>query len=242
MGRSTAVEWPPHEEQFSTKVLFWGPKVHRMHHGTPQKYRNRPTRANYALWNVAWSPRVLDIWEKRSKTADSDRRPWGTISKRFQTLGNATINRYFEVGTIIRINRLKPVNCSTEFITVSLTKFASRSFSVKVKNPEAEKLDGNRYRIKFPIDYRRVFLIAVFFRGALLPANSRYRPPPYSFACGGNRSRHFWGLAGVRFLFYLNLYEDIYMFTFKKKHTSEPPARSETRFGILIEFRSRTDL
>ena len=51
--------------------------------------------------------------------------------------------------------------------TVVLTKFASRSFLVKVhlkKNPEAEKLDGNRYRIKFPIDYRRVFLIAVFFR------------------------------------------------------------------------------
>jgi hypothetical protein len=47
---------------------------------------------------------------------------------------------------------------------------------------------------------------------------------------------HFWGLARVRFLFYLNLYENIYMFTFKKKHTSEPPARSETRFGILIEF------
>ena len=96
-----------------------------MHHGTPQKYRNRPTRANYALWNVAWSPRVLDIWEKRSKTADSDRRPWGTIKKHFQTLGTATINRYFEVGTIIRINRLKPVNCSTKFITVALIKFAS---------------------------------------------------------------------------------------------------------------------
>ena len=65
----------------------------------------------------------------------------------FKTLENATTNRYFEVGTINRINRLKPVNCSTEFITVSLIEFASRSFSVKVhlkKNPEAEKLDGNR--------------------------------------------------------------------------------------------------
>ena len=65
----------------------------------------------------------------------------------FKTLGNATTNRYFEVGTINRINRLKPVNCSTEFITVSLIKFDSRSFSVKVhlkKNPEAGKLDGNR--------------------------------------------------------------------------------------------------
>ena len=65
----------------------------------------------------------------------------------FKTLGNATTNRYFEVGTINRINRLKPVNCSTGFITVSLIKFASRSFPVKVhlkKNPDAEKLDGDR--------------------------------------------------------------------------------------------------
>ena len=49
----------------------------------------------------------------------------------FKTLGNATINRYFEVGTINRINRLKPVNCSTKFITVALIKFASRKFSRK---------------------------------------------------------------------------------------------------------------
>ena len=55
------------------------------------------------------------------------------------------------------------------------------------KNPEAGKLDGNRKGIKFPIDYRRVFfLIAVFFRGALLLANSRYLPPPYSFYNGRN--------------------------------------------------------
>jgi hypothetical protein len=65
----------PHDEQFSTKVLFRGPKVHRMHHGTPQKNGNRPTRANLALWNVTWSPRVLDIREKWPKTAGSDRWP-----------------------------------------------------------------------------------------------------------------------------------------------------------------------
>jgi hypothetical protein len=44
--------------------------------------------------------------------------------------------------------------------TVALTEFPSRSLLVKVhlkKNPESEKLDGNIYRIKFPIDYRRVF-------------------------------------------------------------------------------------
>jgi hypothetical protein len=53
---------------------------------------------------------------------------------------------------------------------------------------------------------------------------------------------HFWGLAGVRFLFYFNLYGNIYMFTFKKIYFGTPPARSETGFGILSEFRSRTDL
>ena len=40
---------------------------------------------------------------------------------------------------------------------------------------------------------------------------------------GVTGSRHFWGLAGVWFLFYLNLYENIYMFTFKKKHFLERP-------------------
>jgi hypothetical protein len=86
------------------------------------------------------------------------------------------------------------------------------------------------------------FLIAVFFRGALLWSNSRYLPPPYSFYGGGYRSRHFWGLAGVRFLFYLNLYRNIHMFTFKKKYFGTSPAISETVFGILSEFRSITDL
>jgi hypothetical protein len=56
-----------------------------------------------------------------------------------------------------------------------------------------------------------------------LRANSRYLPSPYSFYGGGYRSRHFWGLAGVRFLFYLNLYGNMYIFTVKKKHTSEHP-------------------
>jgi hypothetical protein len=56
--------------------------------------------------------------------------------KHFQTLGNATINRYFEVGTIIRINRSKSVNCSTKFITVALIKFSSRH---KVSHKSAPK-------------------------------------------------------------------------------------------------------
>ena len=43
----------PHGEQFSIKVLFRHPKVHRMHHVTPdvtpQKRSNRPVRATLAL-------------------------------------------------------------------------------------------------------------------------------------------------------------------------------------------------
>ena len=69
------------------------------------------------------------------------------MTNKIKTLENATINRCFEVGTIKRTNRLKSVNCSTKFITVALIKFAIRNFPVKVhlkKNPEAEKLDGNR--------------------------------------------------------------------------------------------------
>jgi hypothetical protein len=44
--------------------------------------------------------------------------------------------------------------------TVALTKFASRTLLVKVhlkKKSGGRKLDCNRYQIKFPIDYRRVF-------------------------------------------------------------------------------------
>jgi hypothetical protein len=54
---------------------------------------------------------------------------------------------------------------------------------------------------------------------------ARYPPPPYSFYGGGYRSKHFWGLAGVRFLFYLNLYENIYMFTFKKNILRNTPCQ-----------------
>ena len=90
------------------------------------------------------------------------------MTNKIKTFGNATINRYFEVGTINRTNRLKLVNCSTKFITVSLIKFAIRNLPVKEhlkKNHEAEKLDGNLWGIKFPIDYRRVFFLIVVFFG-----------------------------------------------------------------------------
>ena len=56
--------------------------------------------------------------------------------KHFQILGNATINRYFEVGTIIRINRLKPVNCSTKFIIVALIKFVIRKKFARKSAPK----------------------------------------------------------------------------------------------------------
>jgi hypothetical protein len=40
----------------------------------------------------------------------------------------------------------------------------------------------------------------------------------------------------------MNLYGKIYIFTFKKTYFGTPLARSETGFGILSEFWSRTDL
>jgi hypothetical protein len=111
--------------------------------------------------------------------------------------------------------------------TVASIKFASSSFSAK--KYLKKKSGGRKTRwcfIGHQIPYRTpssFFLIAVFFRGALLRANSRYLPPPYSFYGGGYRYRHFWGLAGVRFLFYLNLYQNILMFTFKKTYFGTRP-------------------
>ena len=58
------------------------------------------------------------------------------MTNKIKTSGNATINRYFEVGTINRINRLKPVNCSTKFITVALIKFAIRKNFARKSAPE----------------------------------------------------------------------------------------------------------
>jgi hypothetical protein len=64
----------------------------------------------------------------------------------------------------------------------------------------------------------------------------------YSFYGGGYRSRHFWGLAGVRFLFYLNLYENIHMFTFKKNTLEHPlpdlrpDLESQANFGLEQTF------
>jgi hypothetical protein len=80
------------------------------------------------------------------------------------------------------------------------------------KNLESKKLDGYRWGIKFPI--------AVFLRGELFKILT------------------FWGLAGVRFLFYLNFIWKYLHVHLQKKHTSEHPLLHQ----ILIKFRSRTDL
>jgi hypothetical protein len=57
----------------------------------------------------------------------------------------------------------------------------------------------------------------------------------------GHRILPFWGLAEVRFLFYLNFILK-YVHHKKKIYFGTPPARSETVFGIQREFRSRIDL
>jgi hypothetical protein len=129
--------------------------------------------------------------------------------------------------------------------TVALTEFASRSLLVKVhlkKNPEAEKLDGNRYQIKFPIDYRRVFFGCSFFSGCTFTGKLQVATSTIQFCLWGLPIQAFLGPSWGKVL---NLSEFIWEYLhvhLQKKHTSEPPARSETRFGTLIEFRSRTDL
>jgi hypothetical protein len=53
----------------------------------------------------------------------------------------------------------------------------------------------------------------------------------------------FWGMAGVRFLFLSEFYMKISKCSpSKKTYFGKPPARSDTGFGILGEFWSRTDL
>ena len=62
------------------------------------------------------------------------------------------------------------------------------------------------------------FDLRIFSSGALWLANSRYLPPPYSFAGGGSyRSRQFWGLAGVGSYF---IWIYIIISTYSNGHTS----------------------
>ena len=82
--------------------------------------------------------------------------------------------------------------------TVALTEFASRSLLVKVhlkKNLEAEKLDGNRYRIKFPIDYRRVFFDRDFFSGCTFTGKLKVPTSTIQFCLWGLPIQAFLGPA-----------------------------------------------
>ena len=71
---------------------------------------------------------------------------------------------------------------------MALIEFASRTLPVKV---HIKKKSGGRKTLTVsdresnPLsDTVEFFSIVVFFRGALLPAKSRYLPPPYSFHGG----------------------------------------------------------
>jgi hypothetical protein len=140
--------------------------------------------------------------------------------KHFQTLGNATINRYFEVGTIIRINRLKPVNCSTKFIIVALIKFATAvagiSLPIKVhlkKNPEAENStviyrESNSYRLPSNFFWSRFFSGCTFTGKLQVPTSTIqflwWGLPIQAFLGWGSYFIWIWGVI------------NIYMFTIKK--------------------------
>jgi hypothetical protein len=83
-------------------------------------------------------------------------------------------------------------------------------------------IDRESIFLSIPVEF---FSIAVFFRGEQFKILT------------------FLGLAGVRFLFLSRFYIGILKcLPSKKKHFRTPRARSETGFGILSEFRSRTDL
>ena len=82
-----------------------------------------------------------------------------------------------EIASNLRNQAADPVHsihCASRFCSAStrpvrrytkvLTYFSSRNVTRKVhlkKNPEVEKLNGNRPEIKFPIDCRRVFSIRI---------------------------------------------------------------------------------
>ena len=83
-------------------------------------------------------------------------------------------------------------------------------------------IDRESNFLSIPVDF---FSIALFFRGELFKILT------------------FWGLAGVGILFLSEFYLEISKCSPSKKiYFGTPPARSETGFGILSEFPSRTDL
>ena len=95
----------------------------------------------------------------------------------------STVNRYFEVGTINRINRLKPVNCSTKFITVALTEFAIRKKIAQTgsRHTAEESADDsppmrNNFRQKFCFEVLK-FIECIM---APLKKNEIYPPVPTS--------------------------------------------------------------
>ena len=102
---------------------------------------------------------------------------WHTWVRLFANLSNdVTPNRRIQCRILPKIRR-NAENHASVACTVALTEFSSRGFSLKEhlkkKSAIKNKIDVNIKEIKIPIDYR---LIAVFFRGALLRANSSYLP------------------------------------------------------------------
>ena len=141
----------------------------------------------------------------------------------------------------IQINNDKVFRAYLAVFTVALTNSVAEivhksSHKEKIrrsKNSTVSDRESNSLS-----DTVEFFLIAVFL-GVTFVNKIQVPTSTVQFLWRGYRILPFWGLADVRFLFYL-----IFILKYLKKKTyfRTPPARSETGFENLTEFRSRIDL
>jgi hypothetical protein len=103
-----------------------------------------PPRASWVVW-----------WRAR-------RRAWPGSASRYRPREKVPKNTCLEgpILTLPSYFRLAHVGLGRTECTAALIKFASRSLPAKLhpqKNRNKKKLDGVRYKIKFPFEHRRVF-------------------------------------------------------------------------------------
>ena len=127
------------------------------------------------------------------------------------------------VGLPDHVLLIFPITCTDTLVPVLPVEVCWQKFTWRKirRSKNSTVIDRASNFPSIPVEF---FSIAVFFRGGL------------------SKILTFWGLVGVRFLFLCEFfYGNIEMFT-SKKNFGTPPARSETGFGFLSEFRSRTHL
>jgi hypothetical protein len=105
------------------------------------------------------------------------------------------------------------------------------------KNPEAEKLDGNRWGINFPIDYRRVFFLIAVFSGCTVTVKLQVSTSTLQFLWWGLPIQAFlapgWGEVLILSQFIWK-YPHVHL---QKNHTSEHPLPDlKPDLGFLSNF------